>query len=207
MAVLVRSLVSLAAAVAVTGGLFLGMKAMVMGKDASLDGKERGRIADFVRLQKDSSTEVRKRELPKKQKPEPPPQAPRTDMPKGGATGSNVMAVSAPDVSAGVDLKGSFQLGPAPSDGDPVPVVRVNPMYPQMAQEQGISGYVVVGFDVLANGSTANVRVVQSDPRVIFDKAAVAAVSRWKYNPRIVDGKPQAMRGLTTRFSFGLEGQ
>ncbi|MDG2176121.1 MAG: energy transducer TonB [Gammaproteobacteria bacterium] len=36
------------------------------------------------------------------------------------------------------------------------------------------------------------------------NRAALRAIERWKYNPRIVNGKAVKMTGLRTRFSFSL---
>ena len=63
------------------------------------------------------------------------------------------------------------------------PVVRVAPRYPINAAKNGIQGYVVMTFDILDNGSVANINVVESKPRGVFDKEAKRALERWKYLP------------------------
>jgi protein TonB len=66
----------------------------------------------------------------------------------------------------------------------------VAPDYPQEAMARRIGGVVTVAFTVAANGETRDVRVESADPPKVFDRAAVAAVKRWRYEPLLVDGAP-----------------
>lgn len=69
---------------------------------------------------------------------------------------------------------------------------RVSPDYPGAAARKGIEGSVDVRFTITAQGAVTDVSVVSSDPAEIFDKAAVEAVRRWRYDPRFVDGQAVA---------------
>ncbi|TNE58303.1 MAG: energy transducer TonB [Alphaproteobacteria bacterium] len=64
-----------------------------------------------------------------------------------------------------------------------VPIVRVPPNYPESAARKGIEGWVAVRFTVNEYGQVSDVHVSESEPPGIFDKAAVNAVKKWKYNP------------------------
>jgi periplasmic protein TonB len=64
------------------------------------------------------------------------------------------------------------------------------PEFPEKARQQNIGGSVTVQFVIDVNGDTRDVRVVESTPPGIFDRAAVAAVKRYHYQPTVVDGKP-----------------
>jgi TonB family protein len=79
-------------------------------------------------------------------------------------------------------------------------------IYPPDARADGVEGYVVVRYDVSADGRVDNVRVVDAEPRGIFDEAAVQAVSRWRFRPPHRDGEAQAVAGLQSRLEFALEG-
>ncbi|MND05117.1 Gram-negative bacterial tonB protein [compost metagenome] len=48
------------------------------------------------------------------------------------------------------------------------------------------------------------VTVTDSKPPRLFDSAAKRAVARWKFKPRIVDGKP-VKRPATQRLDFNLQ--
>jgi len=55
--------------------------------------------------------------------------------------------------------------------------------YPGRAEERGITGWVEVIFTVNPTGQTTDIEVVAAEPETIFDASAVAAVSRWTFQP------------------------
>jgi len=58
-----------------------------------------------------------------------------------------------------------------------------SPRYPPEALRAGQSGEVQVEFTVAADGSVSNARVVRANPPRVFDREAVAAVRRWRFQP------------------------
>ncbi len=81
------------------------------------------------------------------------------------------------------------------------PILRWDAEYPAEAQMSGTEGFVVVEFDVTPEGSVDNATVVESAPGDAFDRAALAAVSRWRY---IADDQRAPTR-LTERLEFSLD--
>lgn len=79
---------------------------------------------------------------------------------------------------------------------------RVNPDYPSAAKKDGVAGSVDLEITVSAQGAVENVSVVQATPPEMFDKSAVAAVRKWKYDPRFVDGLPSQAH-LKVHLEFG----
>ncbi|TNE41187.1 MAG: energy transducer TonB [Alphaproteobacteria bacterium] len=77
---------------------------------------------------------------------------------------------------------GDFLEGTSPGSCG-IPIVRVPPTYPENAARKGIEGWVSVRFTVNEYGQVSDVHVSESDPPGVFDKAAVNAVKKWKYNP------------------------
>jgi TonB family protein len=67
---------------------------------------------------------------------------------------------------------------------------RVTPDYPSAARRDGIEGSVDLDVTVSAQGTVKEVSVAHAEPADVFDKAALAAVRKWKYDPRFVDGLP-----------------
>ena len=65
---------------------------------------------------------------------------------------------------------------------------KVDPIYPQRALEQLVSGWVELQFTVASDGTVQDVVVMDSQPRVTFDKSAMAALRRWRYQPVMRDG-------------------
>lgn len=57
------------------------------------------------------------------------------------------------------------------------------PRYPSDALRAGTSGEVIVEFTVGIDGAVTNARVVRADPPRIFDREALAAVRRWRFEP------------------------
>lgn len=74
-------------------------------------------------------------------------------------------------------------------DSMPYPISHRSPSYPESMRQAGISGDVGVEFDVDANGSVMNARVVSSS-HPDFDEAALAAVRRWKFQPAVKNSRP-----------------
>lgn len=57
------------------------------------------------------------------------------------------------------------------------------PSYPPEALRSGQSGEVQVEFTVNPDGSVASARVVRASPPRVFDREAVSAVRRWRFEP------------------------
>jgi TonB family protein len=88
---------------------------------------------------------------------------------------------------------------------DVIPLVRENPAYPPQALAKGIGGHVQLKFDVTAAGAVENVSVVESSDAV-FEESAVAALSQWRYLPRILGGKRVRHNDVRTIIRFQLAG-
>lgn len=88
--------------------------------------------------------------------------------------------------------------------GGLVPIVRVAPVYPGRAASRGLEGYVIVQFTVTATGTVTDAVVIETSDS-LFNRAALAAVQKFKYRPRIVDGSAVAVAGVRNLFSFKLE--
>ena len=67
-------------------------------------------------------------------------------------------------------------------------VVKVAPVYPDMAKQLKISGAVELAAVVAANGTVEEVRVVSGNP--VLTKPAADALKMWKFTPFLADGKP-----------------
>lgn len=74
---------------------------------------------------------------------------------------------------------------------NPVPIKKVDPVYPAMALSTGLSGTVVLRILVYKDGSVKDVQVVKSSGSSVgFEEAAVKAVSQWVFKPAIQNQKP-----------------
>lgn len=188
---------------AVTFFLFRLMYLLIAMADMALD-EGRGRTdMDFLRVRQDSSAQQRKRELPQRAKPKAPPKTPEMDRSNDSNADTIAVNVGSPDINTGLDM-GKMNLNTTVADSEEVPIVRVEPIYPRRAAEQFIEGWVVLKFDITTTGATSNVKVVDANPKRIFDRAAARAVSKWKYRPKIVDGKALITKNVKVRLTFKL---
>ncbi|SDK00575.1 energy transducer TonB [Microbulbifer yueqingensis] len=99
--------------------------------------------------------------------------------------------------------------GPVAINRDPVPLYKPAPSYPSAALRRGLEGYVVVEFTISETGRVMAPRVVAGfdsagNETRVFDRAALSAVSRFKYQPSMDDGRPVKRHGVRNRISFRL---
>jgi protein TonB len=98
-------------------------------------------------------------------------------------------------------------LGKLNQNGEVRPVIRVPPKYPVDAARDGLEGWVELSFSVTESGGVDNIEVIDSKPRRTFDQAARRALAKWKYRPKIVDGKALVQHGLTVKLLFNLDSE
>lgn len=68
---------------------------------------------------------------------------------------------------------------------------KVSPEYPEKAKEEKIEGKVILQAVVTREGTVRDVKVLRcSKPDHGFEKSAVEAVKRWRYEPSTLDGDP-----------------
>ncbi|MFT6906384.1 MAG: protein TonB [Oleiphilaceae bacterium] len=84
-----------------------------------------------------------------------------------------------------------------------IPLQQIHPIYPARARRQSIEGWVKVGFIITTEGTVSNVRLIDSAPPRVFDRAAIKAISRWKFSPQLIAGIPQ-QRAAEQKLVFGL---
>lgn len=89
-------------------------------------------------------------------------------------------------------------------DGPLVAMVRVQPVYPARALEMELEGWVLVEFDVTAEGLVRNARVIESSHSV-FEKSAIDTALKFRFKARVVDGVAQPVTGLRNLFRFEIE--
>ena len=159
---------------------------------------------DFVRLKRDNTPEIKKREKPQRVKPEQQPPPPEMNLAKN-MNPSDAVGEIIPQFDTGLELESATDIiGAGGGDRDAVPLVRVDPNYPPRALQQRIEGHVDLRFTITQVGTTAEVEVMRSDPPYIFDREAVRAVRKYRYNPKIENGSPVSRPGQTIRIQFTL---
>src|SRR5215471_6338467 len=98
--------------------------------------------------------------------------------------------VATPHAASGDDKPKTFE-----------PLIASVAEYPTDARRRRVEGYVDVEYTVNALGNVEGAHATASQPKGVFDAAAIAAVSRWRY-PAEPERAPQT---LTKRIDFKLE--
>ena len=83
-------------------------------------------------------------------------------------------------------------------------MVLIRLVVPTRAAQNGTEGWVKVRFTISSTGSVTDATVVDSSPRNVFDDAALKAISRWRYNPKVESGEAVERRGVETLLRFEL---
>lgn len=186
-----------------TAGLFFLMQWLIANPGNDSQEEIYGQVIDFVRIREDSEARRRERKPPKKiAEPEPePPQLNMAQVPRPRGE-----ALAQADVNLDFQLAGGLGIGNAPSDADVIPLVRIEPTYPERALSRGTEGWVMLEFSISPQGSVQDVVVVDAEPQRVFDSAAKRAVRRWKYRPRIEDGTAVTRQGVQVVLTFRMGG-
>jgi len=205
-----RYLVSLVAGLVVALLLFLLMHTLISGgPDYSVDAVG-GKVVDFIRVRPDEMTRLKDRIPPKKppepKKPPPPPKVRVTgsSKPPPVALNMEMPRVNVPVSTGSGPYIGQWTPGDPAAEGDVIPIVRIDPQWPREALLNGTEGWVMVEFTITEDGSVAQPRVLESQPGRLFDRNAIRAILKWKFKPRIIDGKP-VQRRATQRIDFKMD--
>ncbi|MXZ56604.1 MAG: energy transducer TonB [Gammaproteobacteria bacterium] len=91
------------------------------------------------------------------------------------------------------------------SDPEYLPIFKPEPDYPKDALKRGIEGYVILQFDVTEEDKVENPVVLESKPAHIFDSSAIRAASKFKFKPKIVNGKPVRTMDVKNRITYEIE--
>ena len=78
----------------------------------------------------------------------------------------------------------------------------VQPAYPESARKEKLEGITVVKTVIDEQGTVRDPEIATSSGHEVLDRAAVDAVSQWKFKPATLKGKPVAVvYSITVRFA------
>jgi len=202
---MVRFLVSLLLGAAVTFGLFAFMAFLVTSGQRSKDVKQDNIVVEVNTTPPKSAAEQRRRVPPP---PPPPPKVPpkaaepepETNNANAGLS-FNMPGVQLAHANTGISAPGAG-FG---RDGEATPIVRIEPKYPIQAARDGKEGWVRLSFTINEIGGVEDVKVIDAEPKRIFDREARRALLKWKYKPKVEDGKPMKQYGLTVQLDFKMD--
>ncbi|WEK81668.1 energy transducer TonB [Vibrio alginolyticus] len=202
-----RLLLALPASLLISVSLFSFMAWMVdKGNQRAPEASEAVRF-DMVMVENEADVQRRQRSVP--EQPEPP-QAPEpmdlsqadtqmepmSQMTPVSALGLNTVlegiAISAPN------LKGTM------GNQQALPLYRVDPRYPSKALKRRVEGYVIMRFTIDATGRPKDIEVIEAEPERMFEREAIRALKKWKYQPKVEDGVSIEQFGQTAKVEFKL---
>ncbi|MDX2143418.1 MAG: TonB family protein [Rhodospirillaceae bacterium] len=186
----VTTSLALPAALVATTFLFWLMQFLIDTGVPAMQKAIRAVPIEFVRAQRDERVQTKERKLPDKpviEEVAPPPPS-FAEESAAGVAGSTAIGIAPPAIDRGITL--NRQGFEPPSDAEAVPLVRIPPDYPLGAQMRGIEGWVMLAFTINEIGRVENATVVEAEPKGVFDTAAINALLRWRYKPKIENGRP-----------------
>ena len=195
-----------------TAGLFAALRALTNARTEAEIAMASSKV-EFVRLRREVEIEERKREKPEREKPEQELVTPTLAVAEkqGLDLGLDVQAIAAglgaefgSAAGTGGAGRGELALTAGLSDRAPLPLVRVEPQYPPQAARKGLEGWVKVQFTISTAGSVRDAVVVESSDSV-FERAAINAVNKWKYQPQMKEGKPVETSDIRVVVRFRME--
>ena len=81
----------------------------------------------------------------------------------------------------------------------------VQPEYPIAALRKGVSGYVLLEYSVDSNGQAKSIDVIKSSPEGVFDKVAIKALKRSRFEVTSVDGRDVEVTSQSKRYVFDID--
>ncbi|UPR54906.1 energy transducer TonB [Vibrio cyclitrophicus] len=162
---------------------------------------------NMVMVEQEQEVQRRQRAVPEKpEMPEPPPEA-QTSQFQAEVTPLNSMS-SLPSLDLNTSIDGLAINAPTFSDfgsnQQAMPLYRVEPRYPAKALKRGAEGHVIMSFTIDETGRPIDIKVTDANPRRMFEREAMRALKKWKYQPKVVDGKAIAQVGQTVKLEFKL---
>ncbi|MGD8120272.1 energy transducer TonB [Vibrio sp. TRT 2004] len=203
---MMRLLLAIPLAFACVLAIFSVMALMVDSGQRSVPDTSQSLSFNMIMLENEQDVQRRQRSVPE------PPKAPQVPqhMPtsQANAEQTQLSPVSQPSLGLSTAIEGLAIR--APSFGDfgvnqqAMPLYRVEPRYPSQAAKRRIEGYVVIKFTIDPTGRPTDLEVLDAKPKRTFEREAIAALKKWKYQPKIVDGKALSQFGQTATVEFKI---
>lgn len=188
--------------------VFFFIQLMVTGEYNRVSVNNLPDMSNFIRVRRieappQTAEESEQVEQPQMEDELPPPSVPMPTIAPPAPSSPVSTPVAGLDVKVGSNaipslrhILGISRVKPAAPEiaTNLVPTIRIPPIYPQQALNQGIEGIVTVEFTIATDGSVKNPQIVKARPEKVFDDAVLTAIRKWKYPPEIKNGKPVEIR-------------
>lgn len=189
-------------AVGVTFGLFVFMAALIHNDEVPEEEQGREFNLEITKLEQETDVITRSERPDEPDEVKTPPPPPRIQAAKSEAPQEDLASVlgALPEIQP--DEVNQSDVAFVVADRDIQPLVRIPPQYPRRALERGTEGTCTMTLDVNPDGTTTNVSANCTSS--VFERAAIQAVSGWKYQPKIENGQAVMRFGIQTDLTFEL---
>ncbi|PKF49131.1 energy transducer TonB [Enterovibrio nigricans] len=221
---MLRWLLALPLAVITVVSLFFLMATMVGPTDLSHNAPSQSLAFNLVFSEPETETARKDRTPPPKPEPPEEPVAMQAVAPQVSQSAAEPLALDIPEISLDLSVNGLnisapqmadvpvakpspvAAVGPVEIAGNQsaVPISRVEAVYPPKALRRGIEGYVIMKFTIDAQGRPIDIEVIETSHKRVFERSALRALKKFRYQPKIVNGVAQAQPGQTFKYEFTL---
>lgn len=184
-----------------TTAIFLFMRYLISPEELPEVDESESMEVRITREERDEQTRRNERKVPEEPLNTPPPPPPRLQQQQ--------VALGEEGVDYNFEWEkpgstGGHQM-PMITDRRAMPIVRIPPRYPQRALMRNVEGWVLLEFTITASGTVEDIRVVEAEPPNVFDQESMRALRNWKYQPKLVNGRPVAQPGMRDIIVFEIK--
>ncbi len=199
---IIRSIFGVPIAVVIVVGLFLFMYGLIR-VDELPEASDSEPVNIQLGRQIEDSDVTNQRRFERPQLDQPPPPPPAINQANFQPQVEGVRAAT-PTFEANVNIGSAFN-----PDRDAQPLVRIPPQESLFQRcirsDEARQERVRLEFDVTPEGNVTNVRVLDSTDSC-YERSAVRAAERWRYQPKIVDGEAEPRFGVQTTIVYAVGG-
>lgn len=206
--------VTLALTVCFTLGTIYLMQWLIETGESAIDEDAAGYLVEFVRLKEEPELQLKRRQKKPPPDPDEPPPPMQQEVNVAAINDGYRSVFKAPVVDTNLRGLNAFH-----SDGEYLPIIKVQSVYPRQALQKGLFGWVLVEFTVDTKGQVLDPVIIDTcvetyqkggvtecvdSPGKMFNGPTLVAVRKYKYKPRVIDGVPIETRGVQNRVYFTL---
>jgi len=186
--------------------IFFGMHLMTNSNNSKIKESQQNRHLVFLREKKDSKVERKKRIKPKEPIKKPLKKIKVLKTKLDTKVNENVKIKPFKIQSRPIDISAISSLNGAQIEmqqgfldaNSLIALKKVNPRYPRRAKIKRQEGFVNLAFNINENGLVSDVKILDSNPKGVFEKNAIKAIKRWKFKEN------KAARAASITFNFRL---
>ncbi|PVZ72388.1 energy transducer TonB [Pelagibaculum spongiae] len=205
-------------------GLFISMNKLVHPKNTLAQPADNFRLIDFIQTDKSETIQQKKRLRPEPPKPvnnQPQPQTKISQSkPSKPQLANTPLTMPELDLRLDLSIDSSFvqpqsfnnnvpisnvevTVIEAGNNSEAIPLSTFPPVFPSKALRRKIEGFVTLSFTVTKSGRISNIKIIESDPKRIFDREAIKAIRKWKFQPKKLAGQAVESQ-FTQKLEFKL---